>query len=66
MAQISEEGYEFITKEGLQVHALCDRAQVPREIDAEPLSMAQRVAILEAVQRGLTAQLGVKHPINIH
>mgnify|MGYP003640444187 CR=1 FL=1 len=66
MAQISDEAYSFLTKEVLQVHALCDRAQVPREIDAESLSMAQRVSILEGVQRGLTAQLGVKHPINIH
>lgn len=66
MVQISEEAYSFISEEVLKVHALCDRAQVPRHIDGELLSMSQRVTILEGVQRELTARLGVKHPINIH
>ena len=66
MAEVSEESMSFITNEVLQVHVLCDRAQVPRVIDGELLSMAQRVAVLEGVQRGLVAQMGRVHPVAIH
>ena len=66
MAEISQESLLFIHAEVDQVHALCDRAQVPRLINEELLSMAQRVAVLEGVQRGLVAQLGRVHPVTIH
>lgn len=66
MAEVSEEALSFVTNEVEMVHSLCDRGQVPRAIDGEVLSMAQRVAVLEGVQRGLVARLGMEHPIVIH
>jgi ABC-type dipeptide/oligopeptide/nickel transport system ATPase subunit len=66
MVEVSDEAMLFVTNEILVVHTLCDRAQVPRLIDGETLTMAQRVAILEGVQRGLTARLGMEHPVIIH
>lgn len=35
------------------IHALCDRANVPRIFEGEKLSAAQRVTILEGSWRGL-------------
>ena len=66
MVEFSEEALAFIHNEVDMVHTLCDRAQVPRIIDGELLSMAQRVAVLEGVQRGLVAQMGREHPVKIH
>jgi hypothetical protein len=56
--QISKATLDFFTAESLQIHALCDRALVPREIEGTALSMAQRVNVMEAVLSGLTAQIG--------
>lgn len=60
----SPETLAFFTNECLQVHALCDRALVPRVIDGSVLSMAQRVAVLEGVCRGLVDRLG-KDPATV-
>lgn len=50
---------EFYILEALQSHALCDRALIPRRINGELLSMAQRVAVLERCYAGLAARLGM-------
>lgn len=62
---MSPDTIEFFTQECLQVHALCDRALVPRVIDGSVLSMAQRVAVLEGVLRGLVENLGKNPPTTI-
>lgn len=46
MPKLSKEALKFVTDEVLTVHELCDRANVPRDIEGELLSMSQRVAIL--------------------
>lgn len=62
---IDQATLDFFTAESLQIHALCDRADVPREVEGEVLSMAQRVSVLEGVYRGLLQRtLGVTlHPL---
>lgn len=52
---------DFMLAECLQIHALCDRANVPRAHDGFPYSMAQRVAILEGVASALCQQIGKPH-----
>lgn len=61
----SPETLALFTAECLQVHALCDRAAVPRVINGSAMSMAQRVAILEGVYRGLVSRIG-SSPTVIH
>jgi len=51
---------DFCRKEIELVHALCDRAQVAREVDGELLSMSQRVTVLEHVCAGLVQRLGME------
>jgi hypothetical protein len=41
--------YEFYMAEALKVHALCDKVQVPTELEGSELSMSQRVAVLSGV-----------------
>lgn len=57
---------QFVTDEILVVHALCDRALVPRLIESSLLSMSQRVAILEGCYVGLVARLGMDAPSASH
>ena len=40
------------------VHALCDRAKVPTELDGERLSMCQRVNYLEMAYQQLIRRIG--------
>lgn len=40
------------------VHALCDRAQVPMDIDGERLTMCQRVTYLERAYQQLIRRIG--------
>ena len=50
MVELSEASVKFVTEEVLTVHAICDRAGVPRTTsDGELLSMSQRVHTLERV-----------------
>lgn len=63
-SEMSKETLSFVTAEIHQVHALCDRAAVPREIDGELLSMAQRVACLELCYAGLIKRIG-KDPVTV-
>ena len=63
---VEQSSFDFFLKECEQVHALCDRALVAREIDGSVLSMAQRVAILESVCQGLVSRLGMKPLTTIH
>jgi hypothetical protein len=49
---------ELYTAEANQIHALCDRAAVPRIVEGTTMSISQRVAILEGVCRGLVERLG--------
>lgn len=44
--------------EFLQIHALCDRCSVPRELEGTKFSVAQRVAILAGVAEGPMRQVG--------
>ena len=55
----------FHTAECNRIHELCDNALVPREVDGQRLSMAQRVEVLATVldgwrMRGLKAIGGVQ------
>ena len=56
----------FATQEALQVHAVCDRALVPRKVNGEVLSMAQRVTVLERCYVGLAGRLGMEPPTTSH
>ena len=58
MPQLTSEAYQFVLEEINATHALCDRCQVPREIDRSVLSFAQRVAILAGVHEGLLKHVG--------
>ena len=57
---------EFATQEILCVHALCDRAGVPREMNEELLSMSQRVAVLERCYAGMVLRLGMDYVSTQH
>ena len=50
---------QFYLAEVECVHALCDRAGVPRIVKDSAMSMSQRVTILEGVYRGLLAKVGL-------
>ena len=54
------------TQEALLIHALCDRALVPRISEGETLSMAQRVNVLETCYRGVIRDLGKIDPTFLH
>lgn len=56
----------FATAEFDAIHALCDRALVPRTVLGELLSASQRVAVLEGCYVGLAARLGMDPPSVIH
>lgn len=56
---MNESLIEFYTREALEIHALCDRAGVPSEVDGARLSMAQRVAVMEGVLSNLIARTGM-------
>lgn len=49
---------EFYTHEALQVHALCDRVNVPRLVNGTEMSMAQRVALMAGVLEAQLRQVG--------
>lgn len=53
-------------KEAHQIHAVCDRALVPRKVNGELLTMAQRVTVLERCYVGLTSRLGMEPPSTSH
>lgn len=55
-----EEIMRLAEAEFLQVHALCDRCNVPRNLEGAEFSAAQRVAILAGVAEGLMRQVGSK------
>lgn len=57
---------KFATEEILAVHAMCDRALVPRESEGETLSMSQRVNVLEICFRGLIRDIGKIDPTVFH
>ena len=63
---LSPASYQFISEEVLMVHALCDRALVPRVTDGEILSMAQRVNVLEICYRRLVRDVGKVDPTAFH
>ena len=56
---IDASALHFFTDECEQVHALCDHALVPRDIDGSRLSFAQRVAILHGAYIGLAGRVGM-------
>lgn len=62
MPQLTSEAYQFVLEEINATHALCDRCEVPREIDGSLLSFAQRVAIMAGVQAGLLSRIGMSLP----
>ncbi len=45
--------FELVKKEFDVMHALCDRAEVPRKYDGEHMTLSQRVATLEGAWRDL-------------
>lgn len=53
---------ELATKEFDVIHALCDRAEVPRLVEGAKMSASQRVAILEGAWAGLSKQIGKTQP----
>ena len=56
---MSPDTMAFFTAECHQVHALCDRAQVPRTAeDGSVFSMSQRVCVMENVLQGMVARAG--------
>lgn len=56
---ISQATLDFFTAESLQIHAVCDRALVPRVAeDGSVFSMAQRVCVMEGVLQGMVGLLG--------
>lgn len=64
--QIDQATLDFFAAEALQIHALCDRSNVPREVNGTAMSMAQRVAILEGVCQGLVSRLGMDPLHTLH
>ena len=65
-AVVSIEALEFVTNEVNAVHALCDRVLIPRKVEGESLSMAQRVATLECLYRDMVRRLGMTLPYSSH
>lgn len=57
---------ELAILEAHQIHAVCDLALVPRRVNGEPLSMAQRVTVLERCYAGLAHRLGMDPPSVSH
>lgn len=57
---------QFAIAEALTIHAICDRALVPREIQGELLSMAQRVHVLERCYAGMVGRAGMDAPTVNH
>ena len=66
MRSTNSASVDFILAEINTVHALCDRALVPRESEGEILSMSQRVNCLEACYRGVIRDLGKFDPTVLH
>lgn len=60
--KLNSDVFAFFCNEAEQVHALCDKARVPRIVDGSEMSMAQRVAILEGAYRGLAVRVGMEPP----
>ncbi len=50
---------EFYTAEALQVHALCDRVNVPRTVGGVEMSMSQRVTIMTGVLEEQLKKVGM-------
>jgi len=66
MYEMSKETFSFVTKEVSTVHSVCDRAMIPREVEGELLSMAQRVHVLERCYREMVMRLGKDYPEECH
>ena len=56
---IDQSTLDFFSAECAQVHALCDHALVPRDLDGSGLSFTQRVAILHGAYIGLAGRVGM-------
>jgi hypothetical protein len=66
MVTLDEATYALIRAEINAVHALCDRALVPRVSEGETLSMAQRVNVMESCYRGVIRDIGKVDPTVLH
>jgi len=65
MTTISTATLDYFTEESLAIHALCDRAGIPREFDGQALSMSQRVGVMEEGFRDLITTLTKTPPTTL-